>query len=184
MSAEQQVASFFAKYEPTTAALGKALRTRLRERLPGLLELVYVYERQDSLVISYSPTEAGADGVCAIAVYPGQVKLFLTGGDRLAKSDPKKLLQGRGTMVRHVVMHSLADFERPEIEALLAAALTLAKVRLDASAKGAVVLKVEAQKQRKKQRERGAAKAARTAGTAATAGARRGGKTRAGGRGR
>jgi hypothetical protein len=159
-SAETQIAGFFAKYEPATAKLGKALRARLRDRLPGLFELVYVYERQHSLVFSYSPTEAGADGVCAIALYPDQVKLFFTGGDRLSKSDPNGLLKGQGKTARHVVMNSLADFDRAEIEALMAAALKLAKVRLDASAKGSVIIKAEEQKKRaRQQRARRATKA-------------------------
>jgi hypothetical protein len=147
-SAETQIASFFAKYEPATAKLGKALRAKLRDRLPGLFELVYVYDGQDSLVISYSPTEAGADGVCALALYPRRVNLFFTGGALLSKSDPNGLLQGRGKAVRHVVLNSVADFDRPEIEVLMAAALNLAKMRLDPSAKGSVIIKAEEQKQR------------------------------------
>jgi hypothetical protein len=147
-STETQIASFFAKYGPATAKLGKALRVRLRARLPGLFELVYVYESQNALVISYSPTEAGSDGVCAVALYPRRVHLCFTGGALLSPSDPNRLLQGRGKMVRHIVLNSLADFDRPEIEALTAAALTIAKVRLDPSAKGSVVIKAGAQKQR------------------------------------
>jgi hypothetical protein len=153
---EAQVESYFAKYEPAMAKLGKALRARLRDRLPGLLELVYVYERQGSLVISYSPTETGSAGVCALAVYPRRVDLCFTGGDRLSKADPKGLLQGQGKMVRHVAMHSMADFERPEIEVLMAAALELAKVRLDPNAKGSVVIKAEAQKQRARRAKKAA----------------------------
>jgi hypothetical protein len=146
--AETQIASFFAKYDPAIAELGKAVRAKLRDRLPGLNELVYVYERQNSLVISYSPTEAGADGVCGIAVYPRKVNLFFAGGALLSKSDSSRLLQGQAKTVRHVVLDSVADFDRAEIEVLMAAALKLAKLRLDASAKGSVVIKAEAQKQR------------------------------------
>ena len=40
MNAESQLASFFAKYEPAMARLGKALRAKLRARLPGLFEIV------------------------------------------------------------------------------------------------------------------------------------------------
>ena len=65
-NAETQLASFFAKYEPAMAKLGKALRAKLRDRLPGLLELVYVYESQDALVISYSPTETGSAAAAPI----------------------------------------------------------------------------------------------------------------------
>ncbi len=160
-SAEVELEGFFAEYDAPTAKLGRTLRTRLRARLPGLLELVYVYESQRSLVISYSPSQAGADAVCAVALYPHGVKLFLSGGAPLSKSDPKKLLRGRGKSVRHVVLSSIADFERPEIDVLMAAALELTKVRLDARAKGSTIIKAGEQKQR----ARRAGKAARpTAG--------------------
>lgn len=145
---EKELASFFAKYDPATVKLGKALRSKLRARLPGLNEIVYVYENQNSLVIAYSPTEGGgSDALCGMALYPGSAKLFFNHGARLSKSDPNKLLQGRGT-VRHVVLNSAADFDRAEIEVLLAAAVQLAKLRLDPSAKGSMIIKAEAQKQR------------------------------------
>jgi len=146
-NAETQLAGYFAKYDPAVAKLGKTLRAKLRDRLPGLFEVVYVYENQDALVIAYSPTENSYDGLCSIALYPRQAKLFFAQGAKLSKADPNKLLQGRGT-VRHVVMNTAADFDRPEIEMLMAAALKLAKLRLDASAKGSVVIRAEAQKQR------------------------------------
>ena len=167
-SAEAQLASFFAKYEPAMAKLGKALRARLRDRLPGLFEVVYVYDTQNALVISYSPTENGYEGLCSIALRPREVKLFFAQGARLSKSDPNKLLQGRAK-VRHVVLNAVADFDRAEIEVLMAAALKLAKLRLDAGAKGSVIIKAGAQKQR----ARRATKAARPASTRRTAKARR-----------
>ena len=146
--AETQLAGYFAKYDPPIVKLGKALRAKLRARLPGLFEVVYVYEGQHSLVISYSPTEQGYEGLCSLALYPREVKLFFAQGALLSKADPNKLLQGRGTTVRHVVMNTLADFDRAEIEAVMAAAVQLAKLRLDAGAKGSVVFRVEAQQQR------------------------------------
>ncbi len=167
-NAETQLESFFAKYAPAMVKLGKALRARLRHRLPGLSEIVYVYESQNALVISYSPTENGYEGLCSIALYPRCVKLFFAQGALLSKSDPDKLLQGRAR-VRHVVLNSVADFDRAEIEVLMAAALKLAKLRLDARAKGSVIIRAEAQKQR----ARRATKAARPASARRTAKARR-----------
>ena len=166
---ETQVASFFAKYEPAIAKLGKALRARLRARLPGLFEIVYVYDNQDALVFSYSPTERGSDGLCGIALYPSCVKLFFGQGALLSKLDPNRLLQGSGKTVRHVVLNTVADFDRAEIEALMAAALKLAKLRLNAGAKGSVILRAEAQQQR----ARRARKVARLASGRRTAKARR-----------
>jgi len=167
--AETQLASFFAKYEPAMVKLGKALRAKLRARLPGLFEIVYVYERQNALVISYSPTERGYDGLCSIALYPDRVHLYFTQGALLSKSDPNALLQGRGKAVRHVVLNTAADFDRAEIEVLMVAALKLANLHLDASAKSAMIIKADAQKQR----ARRATKAARPASTPRTAKARR-----------
>jgi len=165
---ETQLASYFAKYDPATVKLGKALRAKLRARLPGLFEVVYVYESQNSLVISYSPTENGYEGVCTLALYPGSAKLYFTQGARLSKADPTKLLQGRAA-VRYVVLNSVADFDRAEIEALIAAASKLAKLRLDPSAKGSVIIRAEAQKQRAVR----AKKAAQPTSTRRTAKARR-----------
>ncbi len=155
-NAETQLAIYFAKYEPAMAEFGKALRAKLRARLLGLFEIVYVYENQSALVISYSPTEHGYEGVCSLSVYPRLVKLGFGKGAELSKSDPKKLLQGQGKTVRYVELSSVADFDRPEIERLIAGAVKLAKLRLDPNANGAVIIKAEEQKQR----ARRAAKAA------------------------
>ena len=168
-NAETQLASYFAKYEPAIVKLGKALRAKLRARLPGLFEIVYVYDSQDALVIAYSATDRGYEAPCSIGLYPGCVKLYFGQGARLSKSDPNKLLQGSGKTVRHVVLNSVADFERAEIQELMAAALKLAKLRPDASAKSSVIIKAEAQKQR----ARRASKAAQPASTRRTAKARR-----------
>ncbi len=158
---EKQLAGYFAKCEPTMAKLGKALRAKLRARLPGLFEIVYVYESQNALVISYSPTERGYEGVCSICVYPHLVRLGFGNGAQLSKSDPNKLLQGQGKMARYVQLNTLADFDRAEIQKLIAEAVKLAKLRLDPTANGAVIIKAEAQKQR----ARRATKAARPAPT-------------------
>ena len=164
IDAETQLASYFARYEPAIVKLGKALRAKLRDRLPGLFEVVYFYDRQDALVIAYSPTEHGYDGLCSIALYPNRVNPYFAQGALLSKSDQNKLLQGRGK-VRHVVLNAVADFDRPEIEVLMAAALKDAKLRLDPSAKGSVVIRAEAQKQR----ARRATKAARATSAHRTA---------------
>jgi hypothetical protein len=166
---ETQLASFFAKYEPAIAKLGKALRAKLRARLPGLSEVVYVYENQHSLVISYSPTEHGYEALCTLALYPGEARLYFARSPLLSKSDPNKLLQGSGKSVRYVELHAVADFDRAEIQALIAAAVKLAKPPLDASAKGAVIIKAEEQKQR----ARRAKKTARPAAAARKAKTRR-----------
>jgi len=154
---ETQLARYFATCAPATAKLGKALRARLQARLPGLLEIVYVYESQNALVIAYSPSGHGYEAVCSISVYPDVVKLGFGKGAQLP--DPNRLLQGRGKTVRYVELNAVADFDRPQIDALIAHAVKLAKLHPDPDAKGAVIIKAEAQKQR----ARRAAKAAQPA---------------------
>lgn len=148
MDAEKALARHFAGCEPAIARLGKALRTKLRARLPGLHEIVYRYEKQDALLITYSPSVNGHEGVVSLGLYPGEVKLFFGRGAELAKADPTRLLRGSGKTVRHVVLARAADVGRAEIEALLAAALRLAKLRPRAGARGSLVFKVEGQQQR------------------------------------
>lgn len=147
-SEEAQLEGFFTAYEPAVAKFGRALRAKLRARLPGLNEIVYVYENQGALVISYSPSEHGHEGLCGMALYPTETRVFFGRGAELAKADPGKLLHGSGKTVRYVVLASIADFGRPELEALMSAALKLAKLRLDARAQGAVIVRAASQQQR------------------------------------
>ena len=79
----------------------------------------------------------GAQAVCGVGLYPRHVHLFIAGGPQLSKADPQGLLQGRAKTVRYVVLNATADFDRPEIEVLMAAALKLAKVRLDVGSREA-----------------------------------------------
>jgi hypothetical protein len=78
-------------------------------------------------------------------------------------------VQGSGKTVRHIVLDKVSDFDRAEIKELMAAALQLAKLRLDASAKGSVIIKTGAPKPRAGR----ATKAARPASTRRAAKARR-----------
>lgn len=144
---EVQLADLLAVFPAEKATLGAALRTKLRARLPGLTEIVYFYENQGALVISYSPSQHGYEGVCSLSVYADRVLLHFAKGATLAAADPAKLLQGRAT-ARHVALGAVTDLDRPEVEALVVAALELAGVRPVAGAVGAVLFKVEGQKAR------------------------------------
>lgn len=96
-------------------------------------EVVYLYENQGALVIAFSPSQHGHEGVCSLAVYADRVLLHFAKGAQRGSADPKRLLQGRATP-RHVALTAPADLDHPEIEALLVAALALADVRPEARA--------------------------------------------------
>jgi hypothetical protein len=153
--AGSQLEGFFARYEPRTAAFGRAARAKLRARLPGLNEIVYLYERQDALVIAWSPTEQGYEGLCSLSVRPDGVKLHFPQGVRLAAADSGGRLRGRGDGVRHLVLRHADDLDQPAVEALLAAALALANVRVDLNAEGAVIIRAEAQQKRARRAQEG-----------------------------
>ena len=140
MTEDQWLESAFARYEAPIAGLGRAVRLRVQARLPSFNQILYYYENRGNLVISWSPTENGYDGVCSLAVAAGGVLLHFAKGAALLGADPGKRLQGRGPGVRHVVLTDAAEIADPSIEALFSAALALAGVQVDPGAAGKVLL--------------------------------------------
>ena len=121
--AEKRLKGFIAKFEPRHQALIRATRKAMRSRLPGAYELVY--DNYTFFVIGYSPTERPSDSIFSIAAAANGVNLFFLGGASLA--DPKKLLQGAGRQVRFVRVPSVDVLDRPEVKALMKAAMAKAK---------------------------------------------------------
>src|SRR6266849_9696352 len=119
MTAEKQLARFMAKYTPEIRGVARAALAKMRERLPGAIELVY--DNYNALVIAFGPTDQASDAIFSIALYPRWVTLFFLDGARLR--DPRKLLEGRGKIVRHIVLQSADDLDEPDVRALVAQAL-------------------------------------------------------------
>jgi len=142
--AEAQLAGFVAKFTPEIAALTEAVLARMRRLHPHALELVY--DNYNALAVGFSPTERAGDGIFSIAVYPRWISLFFLQAKGLP--DPAKLLQGSGSVARHIVLPSLAVLNSPEVQSLMAAALELAKVPFDPAVKHRVIIKSVSEKQR------------------------------------
>jgi hypothetical protein len=142
--AARQLADFLGKFDPKIAALAKGALSRLRRRLPGAFELVY--DNYNALAIAFSPTETSSAAVFSIAVYPRWVSLFFAQGARLR--DPRSLLKGSGNQMRHIIVASPDDIHRPDVEALISEALTLAGATMDASGRRRLIIKSIAAKQR------------------------------------
>lgn len=115
----------------------------MRKRLPGAVELVY--DNYNALAIGFGPTERASDAIFSIAVYPKWVSLFFLQGTKL--SDPQKLLKGKGTRVRHIVLEE-TTLEKPAVRELMAQALRKARKRLDGEARRRIVIKSVSAKQR------------------------------------
>src|SRR6186713_3051929 len=91
-SAEAELGGLIAKFAPAHLRLIGAMRRSLRKRLPTAHEVVYEYQNIGAVVISYSPSEHGYEGVLAIRATAEGVKLYFNQGKELP--DPAKLLQG------------------------------------------------------------------------------------------
>jgi hypothetical protein len=100
-------------YPPEVQALAAAARQHLRRVLPG------IEERADGsapvIAYGYGPGYRGM--VCTLILSKKGVKLGLVRGSELA--DPKRLLEGRGTVHRHIALRTAADLRRPGVTELI-----------------------------------------------------------------
>ena len=122
---------------PEMATLTRAVLAKLRKLLPGAVEMVY--DKSNSLVIGFCPTDKASGVINSIAVYRKWINLYFFEGDTLP--DPAGLLQGSGTMVRSIRITDARELDRPAIRALIAEARKRAEPPLDPQAKRKVILK-------------------------------------------
>ena len=118
----------------------------MRKRLPGSTEVVY--DNYNALAIGFVPGDGTAGAVFSIAVYPRWVSLFFL-QDGVDLTDPKGLLRGSGSHIRHIRLASPADIDGPDVRALMKEALDLAQVKVPRrAAKGRIVIRSVSPKQR------------------------------------
>ncbi|HYM12109.1 MAG TPA: DUF1801 domain-containing protein, partial [Bryobacterales bacterium] len=143
-AAEQQLAGFINKFDPTHAALIRSLRKALRKRLPTANELVW--DNYNFFVIAYSATERPSDSIVSIAAAANGVGLAFYYGAKLP--DPHKLLLGSGSQNRFIRVESAATLERPEVKEIIAAAIELAKTPLPAKGGRELIIRSISEKQK------------------------------------
>jgi hypothetical protein len=112
----EQLSEFLSRFDPSIAVLAKKCLSKLRRTFPGSNEIVYDYSK--SVVVTFSASERGYEGVVSIAFFADRVQLYF---DK-SIPDPKRLLTGSGTKVRFVTLETLSDFDREDIQALIKAA--------------------------------------------------------------
>lgn len=142
---EAQLQGFIDKFDVAHQATIRAVRKALRRRFPTANELVY--DNYNFFVIGYSTTERPSDSIVSLAAGADGVGLsFPYCGARLP--DPHKLLLGSGSQNRFIRLDSPDRLARREVEALIAAAVGLAKTPLPATGRGKVVIRSVSVKQR------------------------------------
>ena len=143
VSPSKQVDAFIAKFDPPMAKLIRAIRSALRKRFPTAVEMVY--DNYNFFVIGYSPTERPTDYIVSLAANSKGVGLSFNHGATLP--DPNKILLGAGKQNRFVRLPNAAVLRKPEVEALVNAAVAQAKP-LPASGRGGTVIRSVSAKQR------------------------------------
>lgn len=118
-SPEAILRSLIAKLAPEDQKLFRSVRTALRKRAPAANELLYDYGH--SLVISYTATEHGKDGVLALSAKAEELRLYFNQWRHL--KDPKKLLQGSASQVRFIKLESARQLAQPDLKALITTAV-------------------------------------------------------------
>jgi hypothetical protein len=151
-SAAGQVAAFIRKFSVADQRLIRAVRRKLRARFPTANELVW--DNYNFFVIGYSPTERPTDSIVSLAARANGVGVCFIHGATLR--DPKKVLSGSGHQTRFLRLESADVLERPEVEALLSAAVAQARSRLSATGRGKLIVRSVSAKQRDRRRPKAA----------------------------
>ena len=143
LTPEAQLRSFIDRFDPKEQKLFRSVRAAVRKRFPTAYELAYGYNH--SVVISYSPTEHGIDGIVAISARATGVALYFNQGPQLP--DPKKLLRGSGKQARFVPLDAANQLADPVVEAMIDAAIDQARVPLPTKGKGKLMIRGAAAKE-------------------------------------
>lgn len=146
-AAEAELRTLIGKFTPKDLRLINDMRKSLQKRLPTANEVVYEYENLGAVVISYSPTEQGYDGVLAIRASAEGVKLYFNQGKDLP--DPEKLLKGT-SQTRFIEIENAATVKRPPVASLIEKAIAHNRVPFAPEGRGSVVIRSTNTKKRPK----------------------------------
>ncbi|MEA3080338.1 MAG: hypothetical protein QOD54_6 [Sphingomonadales bacterium] len=144
MDAQAQLDSFIDKYTPEVGALTRALLDKMKARIPGAA--ILVYDNYNALAIGFGPNEKAGQAILSLAVMPRWVTLCFLWGVQLP--DPHRLLNGSGSRVRHVRLHTSDAFDDPRVQELIAAALDRSEPPIDPAAELPLIIKSISAKQR------------------------------------
>jgi hypothetical protein len=143
-SPASQLNTFIGRFDPAIRKIVREARAKLRRRLPAAIELVY--DNYNALAIGFASSERASDVIVSLAVYARGVNLYFIYGVALA--DPHHLLLGSGNQGRFVRLESADMLDRPEIDALVTAAIKEIDTPLPRSGRGRLVIRSVSPKQR------------------------------------
>ena len=107
--------TFLRPYDPEVRDLALQLRALVLEEMAPCYE--NIYDAYSAVAIGYGRSDRLRDGIIHIAVYSQHVNLGFNDGATLG--DPKGILQGAGSRIRHITVKNIADIERPVLRSYI-----------------------------------------------------------------
>ncbi len=145
----QQLDAFIKKFDPAIAKQAKAILKKMRQLLPGAVELVY--DNYNALAIGFGPNEKAGKALFSIALYPKWISLFFFFASKLR--DTNKLMQGKGTLYRHIVLDTPDMLNDPGVLDLIEQSLEVADPGIDPTQPRQLIIKSISAKQRPRRSE-------------------------------
>jgi len=149
--AEKQLKGFIAKFDSKNQALIRAARKTLQKRFPTANEIIY--DNYNFFVIGYVPSERPSECIISLAAAANGIGLCFIHGASLP--DPNKVLSGQGKQTRFLRLPSTGVLERPEVSALLDAAVARAKKPFPRSGQPKLIIRLISAKQRPRRKVEG-----------------------------
>jgi len=149
-SAETELAACIGKFSPEMAKAIRAVRAALRRKAPSANELVW--DNYNFFVIGYSPTLRPSDCFLSLAADGHGVRIAFYWGSKLP--DPKGILMGSGSQYRFIRLESARDLSKPDVDALIRAAIAHGKTPLPEKGRGTLVIRSISAKQRPRRVDR------------------------------
>lgn len=119
------------------------LRNMILALNPAANELLY---HTHALTSVYSISEKLSDAFCHIPIYSNHLNLGFNRGTLL--SDPDKLLEGTGKLIRHIPIKSISDFDNKKTKSLIKHAIEFATndMTKETKLKGETISKIKDKK--------------------------------------
>jgi hypothetical protein len=142
--AEAELDRFIDRYTPEIATLARDVIARMRDRLPGAVQLVY--DNYNALAMGFGPTDRTSEAIFSVAVFPRWVSLFFMKGASLP--DPAGVLKGGGRHARHIVLDRADRLDDDAVRRFMDEALAASPRPIDPARPGRLIIRSVSEKQR------------------------------------
>ena len=119
MLSEKEAQLFFSNYDERVCKLAFHLRKMLLTNLPGITEQIDLPAK----MMAYCYGQKYRDMICA--VFPSKKGLKISFNRVVEIPDPDKMLEGKGKIIRYVVIHTKEQIQSSQLKKILSVALNV-----------------------------------------------------------